>query len=168
MQGVAVSLDLPHQNRQVRLARRLDHLLHHVVPVLVLDHRAQRGLVRTYLRYEASPLITRRVGDALLHHIAGELVLGQHQHPPLQPAHDLGLVGRLPVVEDVLDDVVAVLVQDQLLRVDEQLGQQDLGLILAAVLQQSLDNSTPVGMARNVESLELCIPLSASFYKTIL
>ena len=72
------------------------------------------------------------------------------------------------MVQDVLDDVVAVLVQDQLLRVDEQLGQQDFGLILAAVLQQSLDNSTPVGMARNVESLELCIPLSASFYKTIL
>ena len=72
------------------------------------------------------------------------------------------------MVQDVLDDVVAVLVQDQLVSVDEEVGQEDFGLILAAVLQQSLDNSAPVGMARNVESLELCIPLSTSFYKTIL
>ena len=95
-------------------------------------------------------------------------MLGQHQYSALQSAHYLGLVGRLPVVQDVLDHVVAVLVQDQLVGVDEQLGQQDFGLILAAVLQQSLDNSAAVGMARNVESLELCIPLSTSFYKTIL
>ena len=51
---------------------------------------------------------------------------------------------------------------------DQELGQEDFGLILAAVLQQSLDNSAAVGMARNVESLELCIPLRSSFYKTIL
>ena len=95
-------------------------------------------------------------------------MLGQHQDPALQSAHDLGLVGGLAVVQDVLDDVVAVLVQDQLVSVDEEVGQEDFGLILAAVLQQSLDNSAPVGMARNVESLELCIPLSTSFYKTIL
>ena len=72
------------------------------------------------------------------------------------------------MVQDVLDHVVAVLVQDQLVGVDEQLGQKNFGLRLAAVLQQSLDNSAAVGMARNVESLELCIPLSTSFYKTIL
>ena len=72
------------------------------------------------------------------------------------------------MVQDVLDHVVPVLVQDQLVCVDQELGQEDFGLILAAVLQQSLDNSAAVGMARNVESLELCIPLRSSFYKTIL
>ena len=168
MQGVTVGLDLAHQNRQVCLPRCLDHLLDDVVPVLVLDHRPQRGVVRADLGYEASSLIRGGVGDALLHHVAGKLVLGQHQHSALQSGHNLGLVGGLAVVQDVLDHVVPVLVQDQLVGVDEQLGEQDFCLILAAMLQQSLDDSAPVGMARNVESLELCIPLSTSFYKTIL
>ena len=49
VQGVTVRLDLAHQDSKVRLARGLDHLLDNIVPVLVLDHRPQRGLVRADL-----------------------------------------------------------------------------------------------------------------------
>ena len=121
VQRVGVVLDLTHQEAQVLVGRGLDHLLDHVVAVLVLDHGAQRGLVLTYLGYQPTSLLTAGVTDALLHHVTGELVLGQHHHSPLQAGHYLGLVGRLPVLQDVLDDVVAVLVEDQLIRAHQQL-----------------------------------------------
>ncbi len=41
----------------------------------------------TYLVYECGALYAAGVLDALLHHVAGELVLGEVQHLPPHSAH---------------------------------------------------------------------------------
>ena len=71
-----------HQDLPLTGLGHVDHLLNDVVGVLVLHHDVQRrgGAVRVGgadLLYEESPLLSGGVLDALLHHIAGKLVLGQ-------------------------------------------------------------------------------------------
>ena len=79
-QRADVRPDLVHKDLPLTRLRHINHLLHHVVGVLILHHRVQGGAGAVgvggadLLDQEGS---LRPVGvlDALLHHIAGELVL---------------------------------------------------------------------------------------------
>ena len=75
MQRGRVQLDLAHEGGEVPVQRRVDHLLHHVVAVLVPDHGPEVRVLRAHLRYQPAALLARGAAHALLHHVAGELVL---------------------------------------------------------------------------------------------
>ena len=76
-----------HQNLALALLCHVYHLLYHVVCVLVLHHDVERraGTVRVGgadLLYEEGSLLPGGILDALLHHVAGKLVLGEVQYFP--------------------------------------------------------------------------------------
>ena len=150
-----MDLNLGHEVTQVLVRRSVDHLLDHVVAVLVLDHGAKEGVLLTHLSYQSTPLLTASITHTLLHHVTGELVLGEHQDPALDLGDDPGLVGGDAVVEDVLYHVVAVLVQQQVIGVGQQLGQEAwVSLGGAAVLQQSLHYPAAVRVTRELHILQ--------------
>ena len=122
MQRVRMDLNLGHEVTEVFVRRRVNHLLDHVVAVLVLDHGAKEGVLLTHLRYQSTPLLTASITHTLLHHVAGELVLGEHQDPALDLGDDPGLVGGYSMVQDVLYHVVAVLVQQKMVSPGQELG----------------------------------------------
>ena len=80
-------------------------------------------------------------------------MLTEQQDLALDDGDDGGLVVGPAVLEDVLDDVVAVLVLNQPLRVLVQLLQDRSRLLLGAVLQDPLDHATPVRMRGQSEHL---------------
>ena len=133
-----MDLNLGHEVTKVFVRGSVDHLLHHVVAVLVLDHGSEEGVLLAHLSYQSAPLLTACIAHTLLHHVTCELVLGEHQDPALDLGDDPGLVGGDAVVEDVLYHVVAVLVQQEVVSPGQQLGQRALSLGGAAVLEQSL------------------------------
>lgn len=51
--------------------------------------------------------------DALLNNIRGEFVFGQSQQLRRDDLYNLGSIFRLPVLDDMLRDIVAVLVGDE-------------------------------------------------------
>ena len=86
-EGGDVGPDLVHQNLALAGLRDVDHLLDHVVGVLVLHHDVEGGgravrVGRADLLDQDGTLGPGGVLHALLHHVAGELVLGQVQHFP--------------------------------------------------------------------------------------
>ena len=79
-QRADVGPDLVHEDLPLTRLGHVNHLLHHVVGVLVLHHGVQgrAGAVRVgraHLLDQEGPLGPVGVLDALLHHVAGELVL---------------------------------------------------------------------------------------------
>ena len=79
-QRADVRPDLVHEDLPLTRLRHVNHLLHHVVGVLVLHHRVQggAGAVRVggaHLFDQEGSLGPVGVLDALLHHIAGEFML---------------------------------------------------------------------------------------------
>ena len=150
-----MNLNLGHEVTEVLVRCGVNHFLHHVVAVLVLDHGAEGGVLLAHLGYQSAPLLTARIAHALLHHVAGELVLREHHDPALDLGDDPGLVGGDAVVEDVLYHVVAVLVQQEVVGVGQQLG-QEAGVSLggAAVLQQSLHYPAAVRVTRELHILQ--------------
>lgn len=119
-QGGHVRPDLGHQLLQLCGLRDIDHFLDHIVGILVLHHYVQgaieewvnaikfhEGIVKTCqdslvvegadLIDESCTLSASGVGHALLHHVGGELVLGQHQDLAAYTVDQNGLVLLLTV-----------------------------------------------------------------------
>jgi len=67
----------------------------------------------------------------------------------------LSLVHRVPVLEDVLDGLVAVLVLGQLLQVGQDALHDRLGHGLVALLQHALDDAAALGVLREHEAVRL-------------
>ena len=86
-------------------------------------------------------------------HSPGELVLTECEHLAPEPGHNETLVLGPAVLQHVLDDVVAVLVLHQALRVLVQLLQDRSRLIQCTVLQDALDHATAVRVCRQGEHL---------------
>ena len=162
-----MNLNLGHEVTEILVRRRVYHLLHHVVAVLVLDHGAEGGVLLTHLGNQSAPLVTARIAHALLHHVTGELVLGEHEDPALDLGDDPRLVGGDAVVEDVLYHVVAVLVQQEVIGAGQQLGQQAISLGGAAVLQQSLHYPAAVWVTRELHILQTQRSVGSSHIFTI-
>jgi len=83
----------------------------------------------------------------------GKLVLTKDHKLSAQLADNLGLVIRLSVLQHVLDDVVAVLVVDEMLRLLVQLGEDSRHLIHGAVFQDTLDHPAAVWMHCQLQHL---------------
>ena len=149
-----MDLNLGHEVTEVLVRSGVNHFLHHVVAVLVLDHGAEGGVLLAHLSYQSAPLLTARIAHAFLHHVAGELVLGEHHDPAFDLGDDPGLVGGDAVVEDVLYHVVAVLVQQEVVSVGQEVGQEAVSLGGAAVLQQSLHYPAAVRVTRELHILQ--------------
>lgn len=92
----------------------IQHLLDHIVGKLVLHHQHQGrraiGSDGNHFFDKSLAISLGSVGDTLFDHVAGKLVLAQHQNL----SHHLGDHKRLfdwfSALEDVLDHIVAVLV----------------------------------------------------------
>jgi hypothetical protein len=98
------------------------------------------------LSYDSFPLLVGAKLNALLHHIRGKFVLRQGQKLACDNLDYLGPILWLPVLDDMLSYIVAILICDQHRRALMQLL-QDCGLIMGfAVFQNSLNNSTAVGV----------------------
>ena len=81
-----------HQNLALAGLGNINHLLDHVVGVLVLHHGVQRraravGVCGADLLDEEGSLRPVGVLDTLLHHVGGELVLGEVQHLAAHTRH---------------------------------------------------------------------------------
>lgn len=114
------------------LFTHLQRLLHHVVAVLVLHHLLQWGLVAAVgvvaevgrgrhasrlaqeLLHDGCTLPGLAVQQHLLDHVAGKLVLAQHDDVGEEAVIDLVALVRPALLHHVLDHVVAVLVLCQL------------------------------------------------------
>ena len=75
-------------------------------------------------------------------------------HVSFYLAHEPPAVGGPSVLEDVLDDVVAVLVLDQYRERVRDLLQDRLLLLVDAVLQDALDHAAPICVRRQLLHLE--------------
>ena len=89
MQRVRMDLNLGHEVTEVLVRGGVDHLLHHVVGVLVLHHGVQGRawavrVGRAHLLDQEGSLGPVGVLDASLHHVTGDLVLW----PLVARAHD--------------------------------------------------------------------------------
>jgi len=93
---------------------------------------------------ENGPFGTSGVGDALLDDVRRELVLREGQHFPLNGGHNAELVFRFAMLENVLDDVVAVLVLNESFGVVVQFVQDGGRLLGSAVFQNTLDDTASV------------------------
>ena len=83
----------------------------------------------------------------------GKLVLAEDEHLAAEFGDDLALVLGASVLEHVLDDIVAVLILDEALRVLMQLLQDGRGLLAGTVLQYALDHAAAVRVRRQREHL---------------
>ena len=81
-------------------------------------------------------------GDA----VPGKLVLTKYHELATQLLDDLGLVVRLTVLQHVLNNIVAILVVYEVLRLLVQFTEDSRHLVDVAVLQDALDHSTAVRM----------------------
>ena len=84
--------DLVHEDLALGGLGHVDHLLNDIVGVLVLHHDVEGGggavaVDGAHLLNEGGALPPAGVLHALLHHVAGKLVLGQVQHLPTHSAH---------------------------------------------------------------------------------
>ena len=70
MQRVRMDLNLSHEVTEVLVRSGVDHLLHHVVAVLVLDHGSEEGVLLTHLSYQSAPLLTACIAHTLLNNVA--------------------------------------------------------------------------------------------------
>ncbi len=122
----------------------------HIVAILVLHHELQRTCaIAMQGRQLCNNGLSLSVGaalDALLHHVGGKFMFGQRQQLRSDDLDNLGTVFRLPVLNDVLCDVVAVLVGDEHRSALVQFL-KDAGLITRfAILQYPLNDSASIGM----------------------
>lgn len=119
-----------------------------VISILVphqSQERAFTSLVRR--RQPVDDLATLRLLsklDALLHHVARELVLREREQLGHDHMHHAGPVLLLSVLDHVLDDIVAELVRDEAHGARMQLGQDGLAVDLLAVFQHPLDDSAAI------------------------
>ena len=90
-------------------------------------------------------------------HSPGKLVLTEGENFAPQSSHNEALVLGSSVLQDVLDDIVAVLVLHQALRVLVELLQDGSSLLQRTVLQDALDHSTAVRVSRQCEHLVVTI-----------
>lgn len=105
--------ELHDEHRVERLLHDVEDLLHDVVGKLVLGHLRQRRRVLSRpeeLHDNGISLIGGPVLNALLNDVRRELVRGEARDVPQEVGYDDGLVRGVPVLEDVLDHVVPVLV----------------------------------------------------------
>ena len=84
----------------------------------------------------------------------GKLVLTQHQHLAPQFQRHQGFVLHLPMLQDMLYHVVAVLVLHQALRVLKQLVENWPRLLTRAVLKYPLDDATAIRVCWKREHLK--------------
>jgi len=108
--------DSGHQQFSLVLVSNVYYLLNDVVGKLVLHKNVDAVRLVTQLLDEKCPLLIRRVTNHLLHHVASIFVLTVVEYLPLQVLYDPVLAISPPMLQDVLYDVVAVLILDQLLR----------------------------------------------------
>lgn len=80
-------------------------------------------------------------------------MLTENHHFATQFVNDLGLIVRLAVFQNVLDNVVAVLIMNKMLRALKQLIHDRLHLVRRAVLKDSLNHATSVRMHRQRQNL---------------
>ena len=84
--------DLVHENLPLAGLGHIDHLLHDIIGILVLHHDVEGGggtvaVHRAHLLNQLGALNPARVLHALLHHVAGKLVLGQVEDLAAHRAH---------------------------------------------------------------------------------
>ena len=84
--------DLVHENLPLAGLGHIDHLLHDIIGILVLHHDVEGGggtvaVHRAHLLNQLGALNPSRVLHALLHHVAGKLVLGQVEDLAAHRAH---------------------------------------------------------------------------------
>mmetsp|Transcript_1311 Transcript_1311/g.2509 ORF Transcript_1311/g.2509 Transcript_1311/m.2509 type:complete len:259 (+) Transcript_1311:347-1123(+) len=148
-------------NNELSLCRanEIDHLLNHIICVLVLDHQYKWGccrrvhLVPENLLHKNFQLLRASVRKTLLHYIASKFVLAQCDNSPIERFHDLFPVRNGSMDENVLDDVVPVLVLTKLVCVVQDLCQDRIPLFFRAVLEQPLNYSTTVRVSGEVINL---------------
>ena len=156
-QRVYVRPYLVHERFALRRLGQVDHLLHHIVGVLVLHHGVQRTINRVrptaHLFDEHGSLAPIRVRHALLDDVAGELVLRQDEDFAFQLKYNTCLVFRVAMLQHMLYDIVSILILNQSLRVLVQLVEYGPRLFGYAVLEYALDDATPVRMRGQVVHL---------------
>lgn len=153
-----VLLHVAHDCSTLALVTHVDHLLHHVVGIRVSDHGLQHAVslgIDGVLQIEGDvddgpdhlvAVLLVGVLQTLLHHIGGELVLGEVQQVGLHLADEDGSVCLPSVLHDELDDVVAVAVLHQVGAALSQLLQDHSLLGIGAVLQNALHHAAAVGV----------------------
>jgi len=92
--------------------------------------------------------------------VPGKLVLTEYHELATQLLDDLGLVVRLTVLQHVLNNIVAILVVYEVLRLLVQFTEDSRHLVDVAVLQDALDHSTAVRMHCQLQYLNT--PYSSS------
>lgn len=123
-----------------------------IVAVLVPDQGLQRAFALFIRRRQrVGDLLSLVRGaelDALLHHVAGELVFGQVQQVAGDQSDDLGPVLGVSMLNHVLSDIVAVLIDDERRRAPVQLLQHGRPGRLFAMFKHALDDAAAVRVRR--------------------
>lgn len=127
-------------------------LTNHIVAILILHHKLQGTRAITVkssqLCHNGLPLFVRPKLDALFDNIRGKFVLRQRQEITCDNLYDLCTILRLPMLNDMLRNVVAVLISYQHRCTLVEFFQNCRLVLGFAVLQDSLNHTTAIGMGR--------------------
>jgi hypothetical protein len=95
-------------------------LTYYIVPIIILDQSKRIAFFRAWaiwfldhLQHDFPPLVVRSEHQALLNDIAGKLVLREVEQVCLDQTDDFRTIFRSAMFDDVLSDVVAVLIGDE-------------------------------------------------------
>ena len=131
----------------------LDDIVAVLIPYQILQIAVPLLIHRRQDADDSLLLLKASEFDACLHHITGEFMLRIIDDIRRHQRDDPSPVFLTPVLNDVLSDIVAVLVTDEVLRAAVELLQNGRSSRLDAVLQHALYDSTAVGMFRKLMHL---------------
>lgn len=134
-------------------------LTNDIIPELVAHETLQCAvavcILRRQLVEDLLPVSFRSKLDTLLDHIAGKLVLRVRDHMGDDDRDHLSPVVLIPILNHMLNHVVAELIRDELRCACMELLEDGSSVSLLAVLQHPLDDPAPVRMGGKFVNLPL-------------
>lgn len=138
-----------HEGKVVALVQNVEQLLNHVVAVAVPNKSAQHPFAvatvgaKDYIEHLSAPGI-RGIRQALLDHVARELVLAVPFEPFDDKVEHLLLVLLLSMLDNMLDHVIAKTIADQARHAFLKLSEDSTSGRQLTVLEAALDHAAAI------------------------
>lgn len=110
------------------------------------DHTAPIGSRGEDLVNKSAPVTVLGVDDTLFNYVAGKLLLSEGEELTADFRNDEGAIGAVTLFNNPLNDIVAVLVLNQILRIAVQVVEEDTRLRGGAIFKDALKDPTAVGV----------------------